>query len=153
MLEKKDLETIEKVAKEFFEKTSFAAEVFVPGEKDGVVLIEVKTDSPQILIGEGGQTLVEIQRLLKLILKKHIQELFYLDIDINNYKKQKKEYLREMARSAADEVSLFKKEKILPQMPAFDRRVIHTELAERSDVVSESTGEEPDRRIVIKPRP
>lgn len=152
MLEKKDLEKIEKLTKEFFQKTSFEVDIEMLGEKDQVVSINIRTDMPQILIGEGGQTLAEIQRLLKSILRKQIKEMFYLDIDINHYKKQKKEYLKEIAKSAADEVSLFKKEKTLSPMPAFERRIIHMELAEREDVMSESIGEEPNRQITIKPR-
>jgi spoIIIJ-associated protein len=38
-------------------------------------------------------------------------------------------------------------------MPAYERRIIHLEIAERGDVTSESIGEEPERRVVIKPYP
>jgi len=72
-------------------------------------------------------------------------------LDINDYKKKKNEYLRELARSVADEVSLSKKEKILGPMPPYERRVIHMELAGRSDVVSESIGEGPERRVGVRP--
>ncbi len=58
-----------------------------------------------------------------------------------------------MANSAADEVALIKKEKWLPIMPAYERRIIHLELSLREDVVTESIGEEPERRVVVKPRP
>jgi len=128
-------------------------EIEVLPEKDQTVPINLKTEEPQILIGEGGQTLTEIQHLLKAILKRKIEENFYIDLDINDYKKKKKEYLKELARSAADEVTLTKKEKILPPMPAYERRIIHLELAERNDVTSESIGKEPERRVVIRPYP
>jgi len=72
-------------------------------------------------------------------------------LDINDYKKKKVEYLREMARDAANEVSLSKKEKNLVSMPAYERRVIHLELADREDVITESVGEEPERSVIIKP--
>jgi spoIIIJ-associated protein len=153
MLNSADLGKIKQIAREFFEKTTFAVEVEVLPEKEGTVPINVKTDEPQILIGEGGQTLIEMQHILKMILKRKITEQFYIDIDINSYKKKKIEYLKEMALSAADEVSLTKKEKQLAAMPAYERRIIHMELANRQDVVTESMGEERERRIVIKPRP
>jgi len=153
MFSRSDLQKIKETIEEFFEKTTFEVEVEVLPEKEQTLPIKLKADDPQILIGEGGQTLVEIQHLLKLILKRKITELFYIDLDINDYKKKKKEYLREMAKSAADEVALTKKEKILPPMPAYERRIIHLELAEREDVVSESMGQEPERKIVVKPRP
>jgi len=148
-----NLKIIKKTVEEFFEKIPFEVEVDLLPEKEGTVPINLKmTDEPQILIGEGGQTLNEIQHLLKAILRRKIPELFYINLDINDYKKKKTEYLREMARSSADDVSLTKKEKTLAPMPAYERRIIHLELSNRSDVVSESAGEEPDRKIIIKPR-
>jgi len=97
--------------------------------------------------------LAEVQRLLKVILKKQIipEEPFYVDLDINDYKKKKIEYLKEVARTTADEVTLTKKEKHLPPMSAFERRIIHLELASREDIITESIGLEPERKVVIGP--
>src|SRR4030066_689898 len=104
MLKSSDIGTIKKTVKEFFEKTTFDVEVEILPEKEGTLPINLKTEEPQILIGEGGQTLTEIQRLLKAIFKKAIQrdeeekldkEPFFIDLDINNYKKKKYEYLKE----------------------------------------------------------
>ena len=150
-MNQQNLETIKKTVEDFFQKTTFEVEVDLLPEKEGAILINLKTDEPQILIGEGGQTLNEIQHLFKAILKRKISEPFYINLDINDYKKKKTEYLKELARSLADEVSLTKKEKTLTPMPAYERRIIHLELSSRSDVVSESTGEEPDRKIIIRP--
>ena len=151
MISQENLETIKKTTKEFFGKTTFEVEIEFLAQKDETIPINLKTDDPQILIGEGGQTLVEIQHLLKVILKRKISEPFYIDLDINDYKKKKIEYLKELARSVADEVALTKKEEQLAPMPAYARRIIHLELAGRQDVTTESLGQEPERRVVIKP--
>jgi spoIIIJ-associated protein len=161
MIQRDELEEIEKIIKEFFEKTTFSVEVEVLPQKDLTIPVNLKTDEPQVLIGEGGQTLFEIQHLLKAILIRKVsfkgdfgqgrEENFYIDLDINGYKKKKNNYLKELARSVADEVFLTKKEKALPPMSAQERRIIHLELAGRSDVVTESIGEEPERKLVIKP--
>ena len=155
MLSQNNIGEIKKTIEEFFRKTTFEVGVESLSQKDQTILISLKTDEPQILIGEGGQTLSEIQHLLKAILKRKIasQEVFYVDLDINSYKKKKYEYLKELAKSVADEVSLTKKEKTLSPMPAHERRIIHLELAERKDVTTESVGQEPERRLVIKPYP
>jgi len=50
-------------------------------------------------------------------------------------------------------VALTKKEKSLAPMPAYERRIIHLELAGRQDVITESIGQEPERRVMIKLRP
>jgi len=122
--------------------------------KEGIeaININIRTDDPQILIGEHGQTLLEIQRLLKVILNKQIKKFFYLNLDINDYKKKKIEYLKSLAKDLADEVSLTKEEKILLPMSSYERRIIHIELAGRQDITTESQGEGLDRHIVIKPR-
>ena len=160
MISQEQLEEIKKTVKEFFEKATLEVEIEFLPLNDLTLPINLKTEDPQILIGQGGQTLSELQHLLKAILRRKIaakgepkKENFYIDLDINDYKKKKLDYLKETARSLADEVVLTKKEKILPAMPAYERRIIHLELASRSDVTTESIGKEPDRQIVIRPYP
>jgi len=153
MVSQSNLEEIKKTIEEFFQKTTFEVEIEFLPQKELTLPINLKTEEPQILIGEGGQTLAEIQHLLKVILKRKITEPFFIDLDINGYKKKKLDYLKELARSLADEVALTKKEKNLPPMVAYERRIIHLELAARSDVTTESIGEEPERRVVVRPYP
>ena len=153
MISETQLQEIKKTIKEFFEKTTFEVEIEFSPQIDLTLPVNLKMETPQILIGEGGQTLSDIQHLLKAILKRKVAENFYIDLDINDYKKKKNEYLKEIARSVADEVSLTKKEKILSPMSAYERRIIHLELAGRQDISTESIGQEPERRIVIRPYP
>ena len=163
MLEQNQTEKIKKIVEEFFEKMTIVisgAEVnILPGlaqEREAVGL-DIKMEEPQILIGQGGQTLFEIQRILGMILNKTIskeypQKIFYFNVDINNYKKQKVEYLKDLARESAEQAVLTKEEKILQPMPAHERRIIHAELAQRTDVSTDSQGDGPDRHIVIRPK-
>jgi spoIIIJ-associated protein len=146
---------IKEIIQEFFNKMGFSVEIEI-GVPEGLTIpIEIKTEDPQVLIGKKGETLGEIQKLLKIILRRKVapEKNFYIDLDINNYKKKKIEYLEELARSVADEVSLLKKEKTLEPMSSYERRIVHLELSEREDVVTESQGEGEERRIVIKPKP
>ncbi len=151
MISKQGLEKIKKITKEFFQKTTFDISLDFSTEEENTLLIKVKTEDPQILIGEKGQTLADIQHLLKIILRKKTEELFYINVDINDYKKKKADYLKELANSVADDVILSKEEKVLNPMRAFERRIIHMELAERSGVITESIGERDERKVVIKP--
>jgi len=121
-------------------------------ESREIVNVDVKLNEPQILIGEKGQTLFEAQRLLRIILNKKLQNNFYLNLDINDYKKKKSEYLKEIAKDLANEVAITKKEKVLVPMSAYERRIIHAELSQRQDVVTESHGDGFNRHIIIKPR-
>ena len=147
-------EKIKKAVEEFFEKMTFSTEIKVENfsEEPETVVINVEIAEPQILIGEKGQTLNEIQGLLARILNKKQKEVFYINLDINDYKKKKIEYLKNLARDLADEAVLTKEVKYLPPMPAYERRIIHLELTKRTDIATESEGEEPERKVVIKPR-
>jgi spoIIIJ-associated protein len=143
---------IEEEVKEFFSKMGFEVELKV-SRKEDVFKVDVQTKEFQDLIGEKGKTLFEIQHLLNAILKKKMGEEIFLDLDIGGYKEKKIKYLKELAKSVADEVALTKKERILEPMPAYERRIIHLELASRPDVTTESIGKEPKRRVVIRPYP
>jgi len=159
MASRKDLETIKKITEEFFERMTIKAEIEVKRQNDQTFDIDLETEDPKVLIGEGGKTLNEIQHLLKIILRKKMfpkeetKEPFFINLDIANYKKKKYQYLKELARSLADDVALTKREKILSPMSAAERRIIHLELAERKDVTTESIGQEPERRVAIRPYP
>ena len=87
-----------------------------------------------------------------MILNKKLQKNIYFKLDINNYQKNKIEYLKKLAKESAEEVILTKKSKVLPPMSSYERRIIHTELAERQDIITESQGDGPDKNITIRLR-
>lgn len=153
MPEEIDLKKIRKICEEFFRKMGFLEKLEIGKIEEKILPVKLEVEEPRVLIGKNGQTLFEIQRVLQAILKRKFGGEFYLDLDINDYKKKKIAYLKELAKTTADQVALVKKEKELPPMPAFERRIIHLELAARSDVTTQSLGKEPDRRVVIKPYP
>ncbi len=163
MIEKDQIDKIKEAVEEFFAKMTIQVSSVEASsssiEKDAVekeavdvVDLDVKLEEPQILIGQGGQTLFEIQRLLKMILNKKLGVIFYLNLDINNYKKQKIDFLKDLAKDLADEVVLSKKEKELSPMSSYERRIVHSELSQRADVLTESRGEGEERHIVILPK-
>ena len=168
MLEQNQIDKIKEAVEEFFGKMTVvvsSTEISVSSEKKDsqdekdqpeddrdIVNLEIKLDEPQILIGQQGQTLFETQRLLKNVLNRRLQKIFYLNLDINSYKKKKVEYLKDVAKEIADQVALSKEAKALQPMSAYERRIVHAELSGREDVVTESQGDGLDRHIVIKPK-
>jgi len=149
-MDKDMLGTIEKTAKELFSKIDLEGDIRVSKKEEGTFVIDVTCQDPQLYIGEKGQTLSEILYILKSLLRKKLGEPVYVVLDINNYWKNKEHYTRELARTTADEVSLFKAPKELSPMSAAERRIVHMELEERSDIETESIGEGQERRIVIQ---
>ncbi|MFA5349152.1 MAG: R3H domain-containing nucleic acid-binding protein [Candidatus Paceibacterota bacterium] len=152
-MDKKELlKKIQKQSDIFFEKTGFPGETKAEFDDDQeTILLSIKLEDPQVLIGKKGETLGMLQHILTKIVKKIAGEEIKLSLDINEYKKRKTVFLKELAQITADEVSLNKKDKELEPMPSYERRIIHMLLKERKDVVTESVGEGEDRRIVIRP--
>ncbi|MBI2642021.1 MAG: hypothetical protein HYW96_00400 [Candidatus Wildermuthbacteria bacterium] len=150
MTERTVLDTIKETAEMLLEKLEIKGAVKVLEAEEESVRVEIEMEEPQLLIGEQGQTLLEVQHVLRLIVRKKLEEAPLIVLDINEYRKSREVYLRELANTAADEVALLKKDKELPAMSSQDRRIVHMVISERADVISESLGEEPDRRIVIK---
>lgn len=153
MIIEENLKLIQEIIKDFFEKMFFADIQIFLSYKDSILFIDLKVEDPQILIGKRGKTLFEIYHLLKAILKKKINEpKFFIEFDINDYKKKKVEYLKKTAREIAQRVSLTKIEEILPPMSSYERRIIHLELSNFPDIFTESIDKGQNRKITIKPK-
>lgn len=168
MIEQNEIDKIKETVEEFFKKMTIETSSVdvslslekkdlpdtqnLAGESGDVINVNISINEPQILIGQGGQTLFEIQRLLRTVLDKKLGKVFYLNLDINDYKRKKEEYLKGLAKDLADQVAMSKEEKALLPMASYERRIIHAELSQRTDVVTESQGEGFDRHIVIKPK-
>jgi len=154
MLDEKELKTIEEKTKEFFKKIGFDVELeinYLQEESDVIEMNIFKIEDAKMFIGREGLMLADIQLLLRKVIKKELGKEIYLTLDIDNYKKNKISSYKSMANSAAEEVVTTGQQKILPPLSAYARRIIHMELAGRDDVITESVGEEDDRKIIVKP--
>lgn len=119
-----------------------------------VVSIESENNL-SVLIGKNGQNLNAFEHLVRLIFfhKNNSHEMKDLNftIDINDYRKSRAKYVLDLAKSTANRVVNTLKAEALAPMSSYERRLVHTELASNKDIQTESIGEEPRRRIVIKP--
>ena len=147
---------IKKTTEELLKKMAFKkATVEVKKQKDSPVLIvsvQVE-DDPSQLIGQSGSNLNDLQRILRLLIVKKSPEAPFILLDINGYREKREAFLKDLSQELADQVIKTKKSVMLQPMSSYERRIIHLELAERSDIVTESIGEEPERRVVIRPYP
>jgi len=147
-----NLVKIKNIINDFFAKsriTDFEIKVVeVAGDHSINALVLVKEAS--LCIGEGGKNIGAFEIVLRLILKKQLGEAPLLRLDINNYRSLKGESLRELAKKAARRARFYKQPVVLEAMSAYDRRIIHTELAAHPDIKTESTGEGRQRRVMVK---
>lgn len=101
-------------------------------------------------IGEEGRNIWAFETILRLLIKKQTGNISIVHLDINNYRESKNETLRELAKKAARRARFYKTPVALEAMSAYDRRIIHTELAVHPDIRTESAGEGINRRVVVK---
>ncbi|MBN1369782.1 MAG: KH domain-containing protein [Dehalococcoidaceae bacterium] len=122
-------------------------------ERDPKPLIfDIDCANPGILIGRGGQTLDCLQYLLRTIISHRMdRELPPIVIDVSGYKQRRYRYLRELAQRVADQVAESGNPFTLEPMSAYERRIVHTALNDDERVISESTGYDEGRKVVIKP--
>lgn len=155
MINQEEFEKIRETIKDFFLRAGFVVDAeggFMERDGQDILDVNIKTPEAQTLIGKQGLVLADAQLLLRKVIKKTTGKEFYLSLDIDNYKRNKEDYLRDVARSVADEVARTGREKELPFTSSFDRRVVHLELAERNDVMTESVGEGEERKVIVKPK-
>lgn len=145
----KTIEKVEEILKNFFEIT--AEEVNYTIEKNGnQINLTITGDSMSHLIGYKGKTIEAFQSLINSILQREDEEYAKVFVEINDYKKKKEAKLRKLANKMAANCVKFRRPIKLEPMSAYERLIIHRELADRKDVETESIGEEPRRRVVIK---
>ena len=112
--------------------------------------LTITGDKMSHLIGYKGKTIEAFQSLLNSMLQREDEEYAKIFVEINDYKKKKEEKLRRLANKMASNCVKFRRPIKLEPMSAYERLIIHRELADRKDVETESIGEEPRRRVVIK---
>lgn len=130
----------------------FGLNVSVAAEQteDGVEL-QIESDATGRLIGHHGETLRSLQHLLNMMMREAAPGVRFV-VDVGGYRKARAEQLADMARSAAAKAVETGEEVVLRPMNAAERRLVHMALADSKDVETESRGEDPHRRIVIKKR-
>lgn len=144
---------VKEVLQELLSHMGISAEIEIQGSEEGTVIFNLKTADSGILIGSYGGNLSSLQYMARLLVYKKLKDApVHFVLDVEGYKKSREEFLRELARQAAARVRETKESLLLKPMLAYERRVIHAELSELPDIATESVGEEPERRILIKPK-
>ncbi len=143
---------LDEILKNIFEITNENDIEYTIEKVNNQMLLNINGEKIAHLIGYKGKTIESLQSLLNAMLQREDEEYAKVFVEINGYKKQKEEKLRRLANKMADNVIRFRKPIKLEPMSAYERLIIHKELANRKDVETESIGEEPRRRVVIKKR-
>lgn len=141
-----------KTLKDFLHKMSYGEDLII-NQKDSSneTIFEIETQEAKYLIGEKGSNLTSLEFLVKLVCQKQDIDVSKLFIDINDYRKERAKFLREVAKTSAQKAVMTGSPVSLPPMPAFDRKIVHTELALNPNIKTESEGFGEERKVIIKP--
>ncbi|OFX14631.1 MAG: hypothetical protein A2V59_03340 [Armatimonadetes bacterium RBG_19FT_COMBO_69_19] len=129
----------------------FAATVRAREAADAVT-VEIRGQDLGALIGRRGTTLESIELLLGLMVANASGLRSRVIVDVEGYWERRREWLEKMAQQTADRVQRDGRPIMMAPMPARERRVVHTVLADHPAVVTASSGEGPERRITVSPR-
>jgi len=114
----------------------------------------ITSEENPLLIGRGGKTLEAIQTLVRVVVNGDIEEAdeqYHVTVDCGGYKEQRAKQLEILATKTAKDVAKSHISVSLEPMNSYERRIIHTKLADWRDVFTESEGEGRDRHVVIRP--
>jgi spoIIIJ-associated protein len=125
-----------------------------PTERDGRrnINVDIRGNDLSVLIGRRSETLSAFQYVASLIVGKETQQFVQLTVDVEGYRDRRERQLIQMAKRMADQVAKSGRRQTLEPMPSGERRVIHIALRDHPDVKTESTGEEPYRKVMIIPK-
>lgn len=125
-----------------------------PTERDGRrnIHVDIRGNDLSVLIGRRSETLSAFQYIASLIVGKEEQQFVQLTVDVEGYRDRREKQLIQMANRMADQVTKSGRRQTLEPMPSAERRIIHIALREHPAVKTESTGEEPYRKVMILPK-
>lgn len=118
---------------------------------DDKICINLISSNTQMLIGYRGELLDALQCLAGAVANIGREEYKRVVVDCEDYREKREGTLTELAERLADKAVRTGRKIQLEPMNPFERRIIHTALAENTDVKTESEGREPARYIVIVP--
>jgi spoIIIJ-associated protein len=116
------------------------------------VHVDIRGNDLSILIGRRSETLNAFQYIASLIVGKEVQDWVQLVIDVEGYRERREKQLIQMAKRMADQVAKSGRRQTLEPMPSAERRIIHIALRDHPEVLTESTGEDPHRKVTIVPK-
>ena len=131
------------------EHMGVSAQVKVQTQGERGVQVTLEGEKLGSLIGHRGDTLDAIQQLTNYAVNRGRSHRVRIHVDAENYRARREESLQRLATKVAGKVVKYRRNITLEPMNAYERHVIHETLQDYPDIITYSTGAEPNRRTVI----
>ena len=125
-------------------------DIDVEGSRAQVSIVEANQGELKALVGKDGKVLEALQELARLAATRETGERSRLMLDVAGFRSARKDVLTGLAQTAIAQVQQSGEPVALEPMNAFERKVIHDEVA-KAGLTSSSDGEEPQRHVVVSP--
>ncbi len=147
------IETVQELLGKMGVRASVQASYASPADENesGPLVLQVTGKDLGMLIGRRGETLAALQYITRLIVSRDLQRRVDLVVDVEHYKARREQRLHSLALRMAKQAAQRGRTVKLEPMPAYERRIIHLSLRDRTDVYTESVGEGDDRKVTIIP--
>lgn len=120
-------------------------------KRDNNLMIKLFSNHNAVLIGKNGYTIQSLQNIVRQIIYNAVENNdLIITLDVENYKEKRISNIERIAKRIAKEVIATKTEAKLDSMNSYERRIVHSLLADNPHITTESIGEEPNRCVVIK---
>ena len=124
---------------------------FETQKRPNYIKVNMMSDNSSILIGKNGRTMTSLQDLLRQSIQSKLGTRVNVILDANDYKEKQEKNIERLAVKLAKDVVKTNIEVKMDRMNSYERRLVHNRLSNFKGVTTESTGEEPNRCVVIKP--
>ena len=153
-----ELQTMSReVLLDILERMHIIADVFATwsepkDEKDEpTLLLDIIGDDLGLLIGRGGETLRNLQYIVRLIIGRRIDKWLNVVVDVEGYKQRRQDVVRQLARRVANRVLSTGRPAHMDPMNSYERRIVHLELSQTEGISTKSSGEGEHRRVGVYP--
>ncbi len=135
-----------------------SVEVVVPKTGTQTIYFGAEVNNPHFFTHKEGEAINALNHIAKRIIenKKNTSSLnteaknFDILIDINGFQKKKIDNIHAVVHMMAERARYFKSNIEIDPMSSFERRIVHEYLSDATDLKTESEGEGPHRRVVIR---
>ena len=132
-----------------FERMGIEAEIEISQSDKSRIDVNLTGSGLGAIIGRRGETLDAIQHLTNYVINRGNDKRTHINIDAESYRSKREESLTHLAEKMAEKAIKYKRSMALEPMNSYERHVIHTALQNYKGVTTASTGEEPNRRVVV----
>jgi len=150
-MDKKEKKIVDGTISELLELLGIEGTFEIKDGEEGIDIV-LDTKDSGLVIGYHGDTLESLQLVISLCIAKRLDKFVRVSIEVGDYKKNRTEWLRNLALTTKERVVSEKKEIALPELKSWERRIVHLLLQDDKEVVSESQGEGRDRILVVSPK-